>query len=279
MKAYLLRFYGRVQRVGFRRYIQETAQDLKLSGYIRNERDGSVTVFIQGDEKTIDKFVESARSPPPPAFVKDIELKEAKPKPKIKFFEIRYGRLADELQEGFGAMQAIFMDYWSEFRDYRQEFRDFREEFRDFRKEFREFREEFREFREEFRDYREEFRDFRKEFRDFREEFRNYVKEFRDYREEFREFRGEFHNYLKDFGDFREEFRDFVKRADENFKILIGMYYEISENIIKIMDMLIEESKKTREMIEIVHKDSIETREILNETMKILRDVASKILI
>lgn len=146
MKAFLLRFYGRVQRVGFRRFVQESAQDLGLSGYVKNERDGSVTVFVQGDDEAVAKFIEVVKSPPPPAFIKTMEEKEAKPRSKMKFFEIRYGRLVDELQEGFGAMQSIFMDYWSEFRDYRQEFGDYRQEFRNFEEEFRDFEEEFRDF-------------------------------------------------------------------------------------------------------------------------------------
>ncbi|MEM4914920.1 MAG: acylphosphatase, partial [Thermosphaera sp.] len=112
MKAFLLRFYGRVQRVGFRRFVQESAQDLGLSGYVKNEKDGSVTVFVQGDDEAVAKFIEIVKSPPPPAFIKTMEEKEAKPRSKMKFFEIRYGRLVDELQEGFGAMQSIFMDYW-----------------------------------------------------------------------------------------------------------------------------------------------------------------------
>ncbi|MEM3662571.1 MAG: acylphosphatase [Sulfolobales archaeon] len=153
MKAFLLRFYGRVQRVGFRRFVQESAQDLGLSGYVKNERDGSVTVFVQGDDEAVAKFIEIVKSPPPPAFIKTMEEKEAKPRSKMKFFEIRYGRLVDELQEGFGAMQSIFMDYWSEFRDYRQEFRDYRQEFRDYRQEFKDYRQEFRNFEEEFRDF------------------------------------------------------------------------------------------------------------------------------
>jgi uncharacterized coiled-coil DUF342 family protein len=85
--------------------------------------------------------------------VKQLEVREAKVRPGLKGFRIRYGRLQDELQEGFGAMQTIFLDYWGEFRDYRQEFRDYRQEFRDYREEFRDYREEFREFREEFREF------------------------------------------------------------------------------------------------------------------------------
>ncbi|MEM4383031.1 MAG: acylphosphatase, partial [Candidatus Caldarchaeum sp.] len=113
MKAYNVRVYGRVQRVGFRRFVQELGQELGLAGYVKNERDGSVTVFLQGEDEAVAKFIESVKTPPPPASVRTVEAEETKPKPRLKYFEIRYGRLADELQEGFGAMQTIFLDYWS----------------------------------------------------------------------------------------------------------------------------------------------------------------------
>jgi acylphosphatase len=191
LRASLVRVFGRVQRVGYRRFVLDSAQELGLSGYVRNEKDGSVTVFVQGDDAVVEKFIEMLKSPPQPAYVRSVDIKEVKPKPRLKYFAIKPSPLHEELQEGFGAMQSIFMDYWGEFRDYRQEFRGFVGEFRDFRQEFRDFRDEFRDYRQEFRGFVGEFRDFREEFRDFREEFRDYRQEFRGFVGEFREFRDE----------------------------------------------------------------------------------------
>jgi acylphosphatase len=146
LKAFQVRVYGRVQRVGYRRFILDSAQELGLSGYVKNEKDGSVTIFAQGDEAILEKFIEMLKSPPPPAHIKSIDVREAKPRPAIKYFTIKPSPLHEELQEGFGAMQSIFMDYWKEFRDYRDEFRDYRNEFRSFVGEFRDYRNEFREF-------------------------------------------------------------------------------------------------------------------------------------
>ncbi|MEM2991068.1 MAG: acylphosphatase [Halobacteria archaeon] len=162
MQALTLRFKGRVQRVGFRRYILDLAQDLQISGYVVNEKDGSVTVFAQGSEENLTQFVKRAQNPPPPAFVKEFSEQKAELDSSIKYFVIKPGELWEEMSEGFGAMQTIFVDYWGEFREFRQEFRDFRGEFKDFREEFKDYRQEFREFRQEFKDYREEFRDFAK---------------------------------------------------------------------------------------------------------------------
>jgi acylphosphatase len=191
LKASLLRVFGRVQRVGYRRFVLDSAQELGLSGYVRNEKDGSVTVFVQGDDAVVEKFIEMLKSPPQPAYVRSVDIKEVKPNPRLKYFAIKPSPLHEELQEGFGAMQSIFIDYWGEFRGFVGEFRDYRQEFRDFREEFRDYRQEFRGFVGEFRDYRNEFRDFRQEFRDFRDEFRDYRQEFRGFVGEFKEFRDE----------------------------------------------------------------------------------------
>ena len=131
-KALKLKVLGRVQRVGYRGYLLDLAVEEGVSGYAKNERDGSVTVLAQGDETGLARFASGVKSPPPPAAVKRVQEISVRPLAKLKHFEIKFGRVAEELQEGFGAMQAEFRDYREEFRDYRQEFRDYREEFRGF---------------------------------------------------------------------------------------------------------------------------------------------------
>jgi acylphosphatase len=112
VKASLVKVFGRVQRVGYRRHVLDSAQELGLSGYVRNEKDGSVTVFVQGDDAAVEKFIEMLKTPPQPAHVKSLEVKEAGPRPALKYFTIKPSQLHEELQEGFGAMQSIFIDYW-----------------------------------------------------------------------------------------------------------------------------------------------------------------------
>jgi len=131
-RAYRVRIRGRVQRLGYRRFILDTAQELEIIGYVRNEKDGSVTVFVQGEEQKLNKFLEVIKAPPPLISIKSFLEEATKPDPKIKYFEIRFSSIAEELQEGFGAMEKEFKDYREEFKDYREEFKDYREEFRSF---------------------------------------------------------------------------------------------------------------------------------------------------
>ena len=144
--ALRLRARGRVQRVGFRRYAQGVARELGLAGWVKNLPDGDVEIHVQGPPEKLEAFVKRLREAPPPTCLKELQVEEVEPEPDLRYFRIIYGPLEEELQEGFGAMQAIFMEYWHEFRDFRQEFRGYRQEFRDFRQEFQDYRQEFREF-------------------------------------------------------------------------------------------------------------------------------------
>lgn len=52
-------FTGRVQGVGFRYRAQVAAQQLGLTGWVRNVYDGSVSMEVQGTEDAIDKMIQS----------------------------------------------------------------------------------------------------------------------------------------------------------------------------------------------------------------------------
>ncbi|OHB21449.1 MAG: hypothetical protein A2939_01010 [Parcubacteria group bacterium RIFCSPLOWO2_01_FULL_48_18] len=60
--AYEIRItvYGRVQGVFYRSWIKERADALGLTGYVRNDPDGSVTILAQGPEDAIEKFLRAA---------------------------------------------------------------------------------------------------------------------------------------------------------------------------------------------------------------------------
>ncbi len=57
MKRYKLQFYGSVQGVGFRYTARHAANMYRLTGYVRNEYDGSVTCEVQGEQDAIDEFI------------------------------------------------------------------------------------------------------------------------------------------------------------------------------------------------------------------------------
>ena len=50
-------FKGMVQGVGFRYHAKYNASALGLTGWVRNEYDGSVTLEVQGDVAAIDRLI------------------------------------------------------------------------------------------------------------------------------------------------------------------------------------------------------------------------------
>ncbi|MBP2015075.1 acylphosphatase [Anaerococcus degeneri] len=56
MKRYHIIFKGRVQGVGFRFQVKMLADRLGVTGTVRNMYDGSVEVYIQGNENQIMSF-------------------------------------------------------------------------------------------------------------------------------------------------------------------------------------------------------------------------------
>ena len=53
-----IKFYGRVQGVGFRYRAEKSASIYDIYGWIKNNSDGSVEMEVQGEEENIDKMIE-----------------------------------------------------------------------------------------------------------------------------------------------------------------------------------------------------------------------------
>ena len=53
----LYTFHGRVQGVGFRYRASYAAQALGLTGWVRNEYDGTVSMEVQGGKEAIERLI------------------------------------------------------------------------------------------------------------------------------------------------------------------------------------------------------------------------------
>ncbi len=52
-----IQFFGKVQNVGFRFTACQIAKELDLTGWVRNEMDGSVTMEVQGPREKMDEVI------------------------------------------------------------------------------------------------------------------------------------------------------------------------------------------------------------------------------
>lgn len=70
---YDVRFTGRVQGVFFRATTRDLSRAFDVTGFVRNERDGSVRVLAEGVAGALEGFVEAIRTAKA-AYIDDVEI-------------------------------------------------------------------------------------------------------------------------------------------------------------------------------------------------------------
>jgi acylphosphatase len=88
MKNISLRIYGKVQSVYFRASTRDKAIVLNITGFVRNEKDGSVFIEAEGTSDSLDIFFEWCQHGPRHATVSKI-IKEDGTLKMYSGFEIR----------------------------------------------------------------------------------------------------------------------------------------------------------------------------------------------
>ncbi len=76
MKANHIIVHGRVQGVSFRWFVQRAGSRFGLTGDVRNLSDGTVEIFVEGDEHAIREFVAEVERGPSMSRVERLEVYE-----------------------------------------------------------------------------------------------------------------------------------------------------------------------------------------------------------
>ena len=74
MESIHLEVRGRVQGVGFRWFVVEKAQQLKLAGWVRNRSDGNVEVAAAGPADAIARLESAVKSGPRAARIEEVRV-------------------------------------------------------------------------------------------------------------------------------------------------------------------------------------------------------------
>lgn len=81
---------GRVQGVSFRWYTQRIAEELGLTGWVRNLWDGRVEAIFEGEEKAVRQAVAWCHTGAPSARVDDVEINYEEPTGDFTRFRITW---------------------------------------------------------------------------------------------------------------------------------------------------------------------------------------------
>ena len=88
MNALHITIFGRVQAVGFRRWMKEEAEKRGLFGWVRNASDGSVEAFIQGEDESLNDLLAFSWEGPDLADVEDVLTQDTKVDESFNSFDI-----------------------------------------------------------------------------------------------------------------------------------------------------------------------------------------------
>ena len=80
---------GYVQGVGFRANCARRAEALGVTGWVRNQWDGSVEALFEGDAAAVDRLVDWCRAGPSRSDVTGVEVMAAPDAPPQRSFSIR----------------------------------------------------------------------------------------------------------------------------------------------------------------------------------------------
>ena len=83
------RAVGRVQKVGFRIFVRNSAKLLGVTGWVKNMEDGSVTMELQGEPKIIEQLIEKIKKGRGRIKVSELELSDLPVAEGEKNFAIR----------------------------------------------------------------------------------------------------------------------------------------------------------------------------------------------
>lgn len=85
-----IKVYGRVQGVFYRDQAKKTADELGITGWVKNSGDGAVEITAEGDKPVLRQFIVHCRKGSPLSKVEKLDYNWEEYTGKFKEFYIRY---------------------------------------------------------------------------------------------------------------------------------------------------------------------------------------------
>lgn len=83
-------YRGHVQGVGFRFTVERLAAGFDVGGFVHNESDGSVVVVAEGEQASIERFIEAIESSSVGGFISSKSVEEEPAAEQYNDFRIEY---------------------------------------------------------------------------------------------------------------------------------------------------------------------------------------------
>ena len=79
---------GKVQGIFYRSFVKENAEELKLTGYVKNAPSNKVEAVFEGQQEQVETMLQRCKKGPKLAVITNMEIKKEKPTKEWKEFRI-----------------------------------------------------------------------------------------------------------------------------------------------------------------------------------------------
>lgn len=86
---------GRVQQVGYRNFVEDRADALGITGWVRNLYSGEVEVMAEGDEVDLSRLLADLHDGPMMAHVSEVKSEWQAGTGEFRSFEVRLTHISD----------------------------------------------------------------------------------------------------------------------------------------------------------------------------------------
>jgi acylphosphatase len=89
VKSVYLVISGRVQGVGFRYFVWHRAEELHITGWVRNTPEGKVEIEAEGELQNLETFIDLVKIGPTRAIIRSLSVSDISPPRNFTSFIIR----------------------------------------------------------------------------------------------------------------------------------------------------------------------------------------------
>jgi len=192
MKRFEIIAKGKVQKVGYRDYVEEVARSLGIVGFVENLKDGSVKIVCEGEEEMIKKFIQEINIKGL-IEVEDVQIKSISDATgEFKFFEIKYGTLEDEIGERMATAVKYASAMWMDIKEMKGDVKEMKGDIKEMKTDIKEMKDDIKEMKSDIKEIKQDVKEVLKkqdetikEIRELRLDLKSYLDErFRKIEEE-----------------------------------------------------------------------------------------------
>ena len=133
MQATYIRIRGIVQKVGLRIKIKQIADEMGISGTVKNVEDGSVLILCEAEQAGIDALMRRIRETAEPAVIEDMQVEGTSPATGTSGFDVVLGDIQHEMLATMSTGSKILLTITktlNEMKDTQNEMKDTQNEIR-----------------------------------------------------------------------------------------------------------------------------------------------------